>query len=325
RFGWLIRDLHVWAASLIIIAVLAHMGRVFFEAAYKPPRETNWTMGLILLGLVLLFGATGYLLPWDQWAYWTVTEVLDAVAAVPLVGAPLADAVKGDVIASGATLSRFFAIHVIVLPWATGAVVAYHFTLVRRRKLAPPVDQPEEQRHWRVSVAVGPNDAAEPEPAEGIPFYPNHLLRSFMVASTTVAIVFTLAILFPRPIGNPADPGVVPGELVSTWVPVDVSIALIRLIGPLGFALFTLMGLSLAFLPLFDRAPERRWRKRPVATALGVAFFTGFVALWIVGRAIGSVPPTGRTAPPESRLEALPLVEEPGPSEGSPAPFGGGQ
>ncbi len=286
RFGWLLRDLHMWAASLIVITVMAHMGRVYFEAAYKPPRETNWTIGLLLLLVVLLFGATGYLLPWDQWAYWTVTEALEAIEAVPLVGSLIAEAAKGDVIASGATLSRFFAIHVIVLPWILLALITYHFTLLRRRGLAPPAGEEETSPKWRVSAVW---TGAEPS-NEGVRFFPHHLLRSFVVAVLVIAAALTLAILFPRPVGAPADPGIVPGELVSTWVPVDVSIALVRLIGPWGFALFTLMGLALAFLPLFDRGPERRWRKRPVATALGVTFFVLFVALWVIGRSIAASP-----------------------------------
>ncbi|MFQ6047535.1 MAG: cytochrome b N-terminal domain-containing protein, partial [Gemmatimonadales bacterium] len=130
-FGWLVRDLHVWSASLIVIAALAHMARVFFEAAYKPPRETNWLVGLLLLVTVLAFGATGYLLPWDQWAYWTVSEALVALERVPLVGGLLVGALAGDEIVSGATLSRYFALHVIVLPWLVFALLIFHYTLLR--------------------------------------------------------------------------------------------------------------------------------------------------------------------------------------------------
>ena len=83
RLGWLMRDLHVWAANLVVVAALVHMARVFFSAAYKPPRETNWLVGLFLLFLILAFGATGYLLPWDQGAYWTVTEGLDVTERAP--------------------------------------------------------------------------------------------------------------------------------------------------------------------------------------------------------------------------------------------------
>jgi quinol-cytochrome oxidoreductase complex cytochrome b subunit len=287
RFGWLVRDLHYWCANLIVIAVLAHMARVFFEAAYKPPRETNWLIGLLLLFVVLAFGATGYLLPWDQWSYWTVTEVLNAVAHIPLVGRPIADAAMGDVIPSGATLSRFFALHVIVLPWIAFALLGYHFTLVRRRGIAPAMDSEDEAARWRSSGKHEPG-----EKPQGVPFFPTHLLRSFSVAVLTLAVAITLAVLFPRVLADPADPYALPDELVSTWVPVDVSLALIRLAGPWGFALFTLLGVSLVLIPLLDRGPERRLRRRPIVATLGLTFFVGYLALWIAGRAIGSVPPS---------------------------------
>ncbi|NIN12384.1 MAG: DUF4405 domain-containing protein, partial [Gemmatimonadales bacterium] len=139
--GWLARDLHVWSANLIVVATLAHMARVFFSGTYKPPRETNWAVGLLLLLVVLAFGATGYLLPWDQWAYWTVTEVLNAMSGAPLLRI-LASVLRGDVMVSGATLSRFFAVHVILLPWIAFALLLYHFSLVRKHGIAPPATEP---------------------------------------------------------------------------------------------------------------------------------------------------------------------------------------
>ncbi len=284
-FGWLIRDLHVWSASLIVIAALAHMGRVFFDAAYKPPRETNWLVGLLLLFLVLAFGSTGYLLPWDQWAYWTVTEVLDGLTRLPLLGPPLVQLLRGDVIISGATLSRFFALHVIVLPWVALVLLGYHFTLVRKHGVAPPKSADEEGK-------------------PPIPFFPRHLLRSFGVAVVVLAVAVSAAALFPRPVGHAANPYEPPDALVSTWVPVDVSLALLRYLGIWGFALFTLLGLSLALLPLFDRSAERRLRRRPVVAALGLTFFVGFVALWLVGHRVRSVAPSAR-----------PEVEQAGPAE----------
>jgi quinol-cytochrome oxidoreductase complex cytochrome b subunit len=293
-FGWLVRDVHVWAANLIVIATLAHMARVFFAAAYKPPRETNWLIGLLLLFVVLAFGASGYLLPWDQWAYWTVTEVLGSVDVVPVFGTALADALKGDVIASGATLSRYFALHVIVLPWIAFALLVYHFVLVRRRGIAPPA-------------------GVEVEREGSVPFFPNHLLRSFIVSVLVLAVLFSLAALSPRPIGEPANPFVVPDELVSTWVPVDVSLALIHFFGHWGLALFTLLGLSLVLIPLFDRTPQRRMRQRPVVTALGLIFFTGFVAAWLAGRQIRGIP----TVTPQTEV-----LDERGqqPTPGTPLP-----
>jgi quinol-cytochrome oxidoreductase complex cytochrome b subunit len=287
-FGWLVRDVHVWSATLIVIVVLAHMARVFFEGAYKPPRETSWLIGLMLLFVVLAFGATGYLLPWDQWAYWTVTEVLNTVAVFPLLGRLIVAAVTGDAFVSGATLSRFFALHVIILPWIAFALLIFHFRLIRTQGIAPP------------RGAVGSD-------ALGVPFFPHHLLRLFLVTVVVLAIVITLATLFPRPLAEPASPVEPPGELVSTWVVMDVSLALIRFFGPWGFALFTLLGLSMAFIPLFDRHPERH--HRPI-TVLGVVFFVGFAILWLVGHQlrfahpdVGAPTPTEIAEPAQTGLE----------------------
>lgn len=269
--GWLVRDLHVWSANLIIVAVLAHMARVFFAGAYKPPRETNWLVGLLLLGVVLAFGATGYLLPWDQWSYWTVNEVLEVSSTAPVVGL-LVDLWRGDVVVSGATLSRFFALHVIVLPWIAFALIVFHYILVRKHGIAPPA-------------------AGEVSEREGVPFWPNHLLRSFIVGVLVLAVTFSLAALFPRPVGDPANPFELPSEIVSSWVVVDVSLALIRYLGVWGFWVFTALGLVLMALPLFDRSPELRLRRRPIALALGILFFGGFLVLWMAGRQLTSVEP----------------------------------
>ncbi len=271
-FGWLVRDLHVWAANLVVLAVLAHMTRVFVDAAHKPPRETTWLAGILLFFVVLAFGATGYLLPWDQWAYWAVTEALHVAEGVPVIGAPLVAVVRGDPFVSGATLSRFFAVHVIVLPWIAFALLVFHFTVIRRHGIAPPK---------RGAAPTGP----------GRRFFPNHLLRSLMVAAVVCALVISAAALWPRPLGDPADPTRLPATVRSTWIAVDVSRALAHYVGPWGFAAFSLLGIGLALMPLFDRGPERQLRRRPVVAALGTLFLVGFLAAWLAGRQLRSVPP----------------------------------
>jgi quinol-cytochrome oxidoreductase complex cytochrome b subunit len=283
RFGWLMRDLHVWGANLLVVAVLVHMARVFFSAAYKPPRETNWLIGVLLLFLVLCFGATGYLLPWDQRAYWTVTEALDVLAGIPLVGSTAVALLRGDPIVSGATLSRFFAAHVIVLPWIALALLGFHFTMVRKHGVAPP--------------ALEGTGAA---PGLGRRFFPNHLLRSFMVAVLVCAGMITISVLWPRPVGDPANPAQLPQTLGSTWIVVDVSRALFHYLGAWGFLGFTLLGLSLALVPLFDRGPARQLRARPAVAALGLLFFLGFFAAWVAGRRLQGTPPvtTEQRVPP---------------------------
>ena len=271
-FGWLIRDVHVWSASLIVIVMLVHLARVFIDMAYKPPRETNWFIGMLLLLVVLAFGATGYLLPWDQWSYWTAVEVLAAYNKLPIIGPFITALLTGDVIVSGATLSRYFALHVIVLPWVAFALLAFHFALARRHGIALPKD-----------------GATTEEP--GRPFYPNQLLRNFVTAVAVIALVITFAVIWPRPVGDPATPYTVPTELVTTWAPVNVALATVRYLGPWGVAGFVVLGIALVFLPVFDRDPNRRLRRQPVVLALGMVLFVSLVGGWLVGRQIHSVNP----------------------------------
>jgi quinol-cytochrome oxidoreductase complex cytochrome b subunit len=304
RFGWLLRDLHVWSANVLVLVALAHMGRVFFDAAYKPPRETSWLIGVLLLFVILAFGATGYLLPWDQWAYWTVAEALGAAARVPLVGALLVELLRGDPIVSGATLSRFFALHVIVLPWIALVLLVFHFAVVRKHGPAPPPSAPRA-------------------PAAGVPFFPHHLLRSSMVAVLVCALLITLAVFGPRAVADPADPAQVPETLAATWVVVDVSRALTHYLGAAGFVAFTLLGVALALVPLFDRGAERELRRRPRVAALGVAFYVVFVVAWLAGRGLRTAPGSGlrsdaveATTPARTRTP----LPAPGPQTPRPAP-----
>ncbi|HVX38209.1 MAG TPA: cytochrome b N-terminal domain-containing protein [Gemmatimonadaceae bacterium] len=272
--GWLMRDMHRWCANLIVVAVLVHMARVFFSGAYKPPRETNWLVGLFLLFTILLFGATGYLLPWDQWAYWTTTQGIDAMSRVPLFGGFVADMFRGDPIVSGATLSRFFAVHVILLPWIALGLLMLHFTLLRKH------------------AATVPDEARE-----GVPFYPNHLLRTVVVGVLVIAFAMTAAVLWPRAVAAPADPAHPPTSLQSTWLVADVSRALAHYLGAFGFVLFIALGIALAVLPLFDRSQERRLRRRPLVAGLGLAFFLLFTVAWLAGRHLRSTPSSEELVP----------------------------
>jgi hypothetical protein len=127
-----------------------------------------------------------------------------------------------------------------------------------------------------------------------------------MLGVLVLAVAITLAILSPRPVGVAARPGELPDALISSWIVVDVSRALAFYLGRWGFALFTLLGIGLALLPLFDRGPHRDLRRRPVAAAIGLTFFIGFLALWAVGRTL-------RTIPPRQEVTAPAPVEAPTP------------
>lgn len=125
-FGQYIRNVHRWSAHLMVLAVAAHMARVFYRGAYKPPREFNWVIGVVLLLLTLLLSFTGYLLPWDQLAYWAVTVGTSMAGYVPFIGDTVSDFLLGGPQVSSATLLRFYVLHVAVLPTLTVLAVMLH-------------------------------------------------------------------------------------------------------------------------------------------------------------------------------------------------------
>jgi menaquinol-cytochrome c reductase cytochrome b subunit len=138
-FGAFVHGLHKVGASAAVVMVLLHMLRVFFTGSYKNPRELNWMAGVFLLFIVLGFGFTGYLLPWDQKAYWATTVGVNMVASVPLVGEFMAGVLMGGNDAGALTLARFFAIHVMFLPALLVIFLAAHFFMVRRQGISHPL------------------------------------------------------------------------------------------------------------------------------------------------------------------------------------------
>jgi quinol-cytochrome oxidoreductase complex cytochrome b subunit len=138
-YGWLFRGLHHWAANIMVLMVMFHMGRVFFYGAYKPPRDFNWVVGMVLLFMTLMFGFSGYLLPWNQVSFWATTVVTDAMGALPLAGEPLKYFIRGGPEVSQLTLTRFFALHVVILPAAMFAFLFLHFGILRKQGISGPL------------------------------------------------------------------------------------------------------------------------------------------------------------------------------------------
>jgi quinol-cytochrome oxidoreductase complex cytochrome b subunit len=131
-FGWLIRGIHHWGASLMVIFVFAHMLRTFYYAAYKYPRELTWLTGVVLLLATVGMGFTGYLLPWNQRAYWATTVGTEIAGTVPFVGAFILSVLRGGSDLSGVTLARFFAVHIWFLPAIIALMIGIHMYLLIR-------------------------------------------------------------------------------------------------------------------------------------------------------------------------------------------------
>ncbi len=260
-FGWLMRHLHFWSANLIVLLAVAHLCRSVISAAYEPPRQTNWIVGILLLAVVLGFAMTGYLLPWDLWSYWASAEHLEAIGALPLAGPAVVEVLRADEVVAGATLSRFFALHVILFPWLSFALLGMHFQLVRKQGIAG-------------------TPAGE---ATGEPFYPNHMLRQLIAVFLTIGVVMTLALLYPPLLSGPATAEGPAGE-----VPVlSFTIAAVLAAGEvpvLGLLVLPLLFLMLALLPWVDRLPGTRELHRRLALGATALFVVVLLVLGVAGR-----------------------------------------
>jgi len=136
--GWLVRGMHKWGASVFIILLFLHMGRVFLFGAYKYPRELNWLIGVILLTMALGEGLTGYLLPWDQTAYWASVVGINLNGTAPFLGPWLAQFLRGGQEIGGETLTRFYSLHMLVIPGGLFALIGLHLYLVVRLGITAP-------------------------------------------------------------------------------------------------------------------------------------------------------------------------------------------
>jgi len=269
-FGWLIRSVHHWAANLMILFLVLHMIRIFFQAAYKYPRELTWIVGMALLAVTMGFGFTGYLLPWDQRAYWATVVGTEIAGGVPIIGDFLLEVLRGGADVTAATLSRFFGIHVLVLPLLLGAIVAVHLVFVHQQGLA----NPKEADPRPPDVPTGPTK----------PFYPNYILEEVIAWLFLLAILVVMASIWPAGLEEEANPLVTPEHTKPEWYFLGVYELLkhipIKVVGILTPIVF--LGI-IALLPFLDRNPEVRARKRPVAIALGILTIVVFIGLTIWG------------------------------------------
>jgi quinol-cytochrome oxidoreductase complex cytochrome b subunit len=201
-FGGFIRNLHYWGANLLVLVVVAHLLRVFLTGAFHGARQFNWVIGLVLLAGVLASNFTGYLLPWDQLAYWAVTICTSMFSYVPWIGGWLQDVARGGSEIGAGTLVLFYTFHTTFVPVVLVLAMGLHF--------------------WRVRKAGGVVDPS-PEPGDGeskpeyVSTLPDLLVRELGAALALVAVVCVLAVLFDAPLGAPANPGMSTNPAKAPW------------------------------------------------------------------------------------------------------------
>ncbi|MCX7895132.1 MAG: cytochrome bc complex cytochrome b subunit [Thermoanaerobaculum sp.] len=272
-FGWLIRSIHSWSANLMIAAAFVHMFTVYFSGAYVKPRELTWWTGAALLLLALGFGFSGYLLPWNELAFFATRVGTDMVSKVPLVGHWLLKVLRGGEDVTGATLTRFFGIHVAILPMLTSLLILLHLALIQRQGMHEPQEKP---------------------PLPPRPFFPNFVLRELMVWLVGLAALAALAAFFPWELGKKADPfAPAPAGIKPEWYFLFMFETLKLLPAKIfgldgeivGLAAFTAGGLFWFLAPLWDRK-RARGEKSPFALLVGwgvLLYILSFTALSYLG------------------------------------------
>jgi ubiquinol-cytochrome c reductase cytochrome b subunit len=276
EFGWLIRSVHHWGANLMIICVVLHLLRVFAHGAYKFPREFIWIAGAGLLLATIGFGFTGYLLPWDQRAFWATTVGTEIAGSVPVIGDGLLGLLRGGADVTAATLSRFFGMHVLVLPLGLGALLLAHLVIVHQLGLANP-KRPEPR-----PGTFGASATAAPEKLR--PFWPDYVLDEVIAWAVMLAILVILASVFPAGLEDKADPLITPQHVKPEWYFLSVY-QLLKLVPRIVGIMAPIVAIgALVFLPFLDRNPAVTPRKRPIAILVALAAIAVMVGLTVWGQ-----------------------------------------
>lgn len=270
-FGWLIRSIHSWGANLMVLAAMIHMFSVFFERAYAKPRELTWVSGFVLLALAMGFGFSGYLLPWNQLAFFATKVGTDMVGVLPGIGEFMLRLLRGSDDVTGATLARFFGLHVAIMPALFTVILAIHLLFVQMQGMSEP-HVPSERRR------------------PPMPFFPNFVLRDVLLWLLVLNLLALLAVFFPWELGEKADPfAPAPAGIKPEWyflgayqllklIPAKIAGIDGELLGILGVGGALAVWALFPFIDRSDRMRPRRW-----VTVLGIAALLGFTALTILG------------------------------------------
>lgn len=292
-FGKLMRDLHRLSAELMVVTVILHLLRVFVTASYKAPRQFNWLVGMVLLLITLLFSFSGYLLPWDQLAYWAITIGTSMADTIPVIGSKVQLLLLGGPEVGQLGLLRFYTLHVIILPVALMALFGVHYYKVVRQGISLPPSEDEKEAKRKENR---------------VPFLPNIMVREvfwFLLAS--IALLIPVMTFYSAPLEDHADRFTTPLHATAPWYFLWVQ-GLIKLPDVFGGIVegklvygVILPGAFFAFLfalPYLDRNPHRRWQKRKLALIAGAVVVLSLgVLTWMGTPAYKiSLPPTEEIA-----------------------------
>jgi len=322
-FGIFLRNMHRWSAHGMVAAVFLHMCRVFLTGSYKPPREFNWVLGVLLLLVTLFLSFTGYLLPWDQLAFWPITVGTSIASYAPLVGKQVKFLLLGDATVGQEALLRFYVLHVAVLPAVLSLLVAIHFWRIRKdgglsrpaEEDALPADVPStpveivqgpavvmassaaaaaaaapvlQKRNYGIQGLVrGPFTKVGNVPDRSVFAWPNLFMAELVVFLITVAGVLLVSLFFNAPLEQPVNVMHPPNPAKAPWyfLGLQEQVSYSAFWGGVGIP--TIEVLLLLLVPYIDRkvAGVGRWfaRERLLANFLFLTFVIVNVVLIIIG------------------------------------------
>ncbi|MBI5836543.1 MAG: cytochrome b N-terminal domain-containing protein [Candidatus Eisenbacteria bacterium] len=275
KFGWLIRSIHSWSANLMVASVFIHMFSVYFSRAFRKPRELTWFTGFTLLALSLGFGFSGYLLPWNTLSYFATKVGTQMMAVVPGIGPQLMEILRAGKEVSTATLTRFFGLHVAVLPGVFTLVLGAHLLLIQLQGIA----EPESWEHDRGARR------------RYMPFFPNFVLRDLLLWLIVLNVLAILAVAFPWELGRKVDtlasaPAGIKPEWYFLFMYQSLKYFPATVLGmegeALGVGLFGVAGLMWFLVPLWDARTPAGLRNR-IITWLGVVVVMFIIVMTIVG------------------------------------------
>jgi ubiquinol-cytochrome c reductase cytochrome b subunit len=299
-----VRSLHSWGANFMIVLVVLHLLRVFYEGAYKKPRELTWVMGVVLLLGTVGLSFTGYLLPWDQEGYWATTVGTAMAGYFPGIGDFLVRVMRDGTQVTGATLTRFYSIHMLVLPVIILLSFMPHFFFVLRQGMASTDELAEAKQR------------GEDITQKSRPFWPNVAFSMSLLILIVAVALFVVSAYFPKDLGGAADPL---NKEHYTPEPAWYFFGIYQLLkyfpgklDALAMVGLPLIGiLVLFFLPWIDRNPSRKAKKRPIALGMAAVIVIGLGVLTYQG--MSSVPKalasTGVVAHPSFQKDILPVVK----------------
>lgn len=277
EFGWLIRNVHSWSANLLILMAFVHLFSTLFLRSYRKPRELTWVTGVLLLFLMMGFGFSGYLLPWNELAFFATKVGTGIAGAVPGIGHFLLRFLRGGDDVTGATLTRFYGIHVAVLPAIMTVLLGVHLLFIQRQGMSVP---PSVERRRKAGEKI-------PE----IPFVPHYVLHDMMWWYVALAVLAALALFLPWELGKKADAfAAVPPGIRPEWyflamfqvlklLPAHILGVEGEMLGVLGFGVAAMV---LLFLPFLDRGAAEG-RSSPLVTIAGVVALAYMVGFTIYG------------------------------------------